>query len=161
VATTFVWLRVKVDSLQRIINPKVNKKWKYIYSRKLNFSKNPPFCVCSLLVTDGHKRLEMVTLIIEHYGDSIVGISTGYGTDDQGVGVRVLVGSRIFASTIVQIGSRAHTTSYTMDTGGSFLSVKRPEREDDQSPPTSAEVKKMWFYTSSTPYIFMKQCLIS
>jgi hypothetical protein len=29
-----------------------------------------------------------------------------------------------------------------MGTGGSFTEVKRPEREDDHSPPTSAEVKK-------------------
>jgi hypothetical protein len=30
--------------------------------------------------------------------DSIVGIATGYGLDDQGVGVRVPVGARIFSS---------------------------------------------------------------
>jgi hypothetical protein len=30
--------------------------------------------------------------------DSVVGIATGYGLDDRGVGVRVLVGSRIFSS---------------------------------------------------------------
>jgi hypothetical protein len=30
--------------------------------------------------------------------DSAVGIATGYGLDDQGVGVRVLVGSKIFIS---------------------------------------------------------------
>jgi hypothetical protein len=30
--------------------------------------------------------------------NSAVGIATGYGLDDQGVGVRVLVGSRIFSS---------------------------------------------------------------
>jgi hypothetical protein len=27
--------------------------------------------------------------------------------------------------------------------------IKRAEREVDQSPPTSAEVKKMWIYTST------------
>jgi hypothetical protein len=30
--------------------------------------------------------------------DNVVGISTGYGLDDQGVGVRVPVGVRIFSS---------------------------------------------------------------
>jgi hypothetical protein len=30
--------------------------------------------------------------------DSAVGIATGYGLDDQGVGVRVPVGARIFTS---------------------------------------------------------------
>jgi hypothetical protein len=38
-----------------------------------------------------------------------------------------------------------------MDTGGSFPGVKQPGREADHSPPISAEVKKMWLYTS-TPH---------
>jgi hypothetical protein len=33
--------------------------------------------------------------------------------------------------------------------------VKRPGREADDSPPTSAEVKKIWIYTSTPPYAFM------
>jgi hypothetical protein len=33
--------------------------------------------------------------------------------------------------------------------------VKRPEREAFHSPPASAEVKKMWIYTSTPPYAFM------
>jgi hypothetical protein len=33
--------------------------------------------------------------------------------------------------------------------------VKRPGREADHSPPTSAEVKKMWIYTSTPSYAFM------
>jgi hypothetical protein len=30
-----------------------------------------------------------------------------------------------------------------------------PGREVDRSPQTSAEVKKMWIYTSTLPYAFM------
>jgi hypothetical protein len=37
----------------------------------------------------------------------------------------------------------------------SFPGVKRPGREADHSPPTTAEVKKMWIYTSTPPYAFM------
>jgi hypothetical protein len=33
--------------------------------------------------------------------------------------------------------------------------VKRQGREADHSPPTSAEAKKMWIYTSTLPYVFM------
>jgi hypothetical protein len=33
--------------------------------------------------------------------------------------------------------------------------IKRPGREADHSPPTSAKVKKMWIYTSPPPYAFM------
>jgi hypothetical protein len=38
--------------------------------------------------------------------------------------------------------------------------VKRPGCEAGHSPPSSAEVKKMWIYTSTPPYVFMAQCLI-
>jgi hypothetical protein len=33
--------------------------------------------------------------------------------------------------------------------------AKRQGREADHSPPTSAEVKKMWIYTSTSLYVFM------
>jgi hypothetical protein len=56
---------------------------------------------------------------------------------------------------VVQTGSWVHPASYTMGTGSSFPGVKRPGREADHSSPTSAEVKKMWIYTSTTPYTFM------
>jgi hypothetical protein len=39
--------------------------------------------------------------------------------------------------------------------------VKRLGREADHSPPANAEVKKMWIHTSTPPYVFMAQCLIS
>jgi hypothetical protein len=38
------------------------------------------------------------SIISELSRDSAVGIATGYGQDNRGVGVRVLVGSRIFSS---------------------------------------------------------------
>jgi hypothetical protein len=46
-------------------------------------------------------------------------------------------------------------TSYKIGTGGSFLGVKQQGREADHSPPTSAEVKKMWIYKSTPLYVFM------
>jgi hypothetical protein len=39
--------------------------------------------------------------------------------------------------------------------------VKRQGREADRSPPTSAEVKKTWIYTSTPPYAFIAKCLIN
>jgi hypothetical protein len=38
--------------------------------------------------------------------------------------------------------------------------VKQQGREADHSPPTSAEVKKMWIYTSTPPYAFIAECLV-
>jgi hypothetical protein len=39
--------------------------------------------------------------------------------------------------------------------------VKQPGRKADHLPPTSAEVKKTWIYTSNPPYALMALCLIS
>jgi hypothetical protein len=57
---------------------------------------------------------------------------------------RTLIPSRFknFLS-IVQTGSGVDPVFYTMYKGGYILGVKRPGREVDHSPPTSAEFKKM------------------
>jgi hypothetical protein len=56
---------------------------------------------------------------------------------------------------VVDTDPGVHPTSYTMGTGVLSPGVMRQERETDHSPPTSAEVKKMWIYTSTPPYVFM------
>jgi hypothetical protein len=38
--------------------------------------------------------------------------------------------------------------------------VKRPGREADHSPPSSAEVMNAWRYTSTPKYVFMAWCLV-
>jgi hypothetical protein len=73
--------------------------------------------------------------------DSPVGIATGYGLDDRGIGFRVSVKQEFSLLHVVQTGSGAHSASYPVGTGDSFLGVKWPGREADHSPPTSAEVK--------------------
>jgi hypothetical protein len=40
--------------------------------------------------------------------------------------------------------------------GALSLGVKRPVREADHSPPSSAEVKNAWRYTSTPQYVFME-----
>jgi hypothetical protein len=88
--------------------------------------------------------------------DSSVGIATGYGLEDHGVWeFESRLGQKFSLLHIVQTGSGVHPTSYTMNTGSSFPGVKRQRREADHSPPTSSEVKKMWIYTSTPPYVFM------
>jgi hypothetical protein len=54
----------------------------------------------------------------------------------------------------VQNGSGAHPASYPMGTRGSFPGVKRPRREADHSPPSSAEVKEwmeLYLHSPNTP----------
>jgi hypothetical protein len=84
--------------------------------------------------------------------DSSVSIATGYGLDDRGSEVRFPAGAGNFSVLHhVQTGSGAHPASFPMGTGVSFLGLKRPEREADRSPPSSADVKNAWRYTSTLP----------
>jgi hypothetical protein len=76
--------------------------------------------------------------------DSSVGIATGYGLDDQGSGSSSPGRVKNF------LFSGVHPPPIKWIPG-----VKRQGREAGHSPPTSAEVKKMWIYTSTPPYIFM------
>jgi hypothetical protein len=88
--------------------------------------------------------------------DSSVGIATGYGLDDRGVGARVPIGSRIFSSPRRKrpvLGPNQPPIQWVP--GAISPGVKRPWREDDYSPPISAEVKNTRIYTSTPPYVFM------
>jgi hypothetical protein len=88
--------------------------------------------------------------------DSVVGIATTYRLDDRGVGVRVPVESRIFSSPDRPDRLLRSTQPPIQWVPGALSpGVKRPGRGVDHSPPTSAEVKKMWIYTSTPTYAFM------
>jgi hypothetical protein len=44
--------------------------------------------------------------------------------------------------------------------GALSLGIKRPGCEADHSPPSSAEIKNAWSYTSTPQYVFMAWCLV-
>jgi hypothetical protein len=44
--------------------------------------------------------------------------------------------------------------------GALSLGVKQPRRRADHSPPSSAEIKNAWCYTSTPPYAFMAWCSV-
>jgi hypothetical protein len=58
-------------------------------------------------------------LLIESW-DSGVGIATGYGLDDQEVGIRVPVRQEFSLSHVVQTGYGVHPAFYPLDTEVSF-----------------------------------------
>jgi hypothetical protein len=62
---------------------------------------------------------------------------------------------------VVQAGIGVHPASYPMGTRNFSTGVKRPVRETDHSPPSSAEVKKSWIYTSTPPYVFGQLCIFT
>jgi hypothetical protein len=81
----------------------------------------------------------------------------GYGLDDRSSRVPFPAGAGNFSlHHRVQNGSGSHPASYPMRTRGSF-----PGGEADHSPPSSAEVKNAWSYTSTTQYVFMAWCLVT
>jgi hypothetical protein len=94
--------------------------------------------------------------------DTIVGIATGSGLDDRGVGVRVpsMVKDFLFStSSRSTLGSTQPPIQWVL--GAISPGVKRTGREADHLTPTNAEVKKTWVYTSTSPYAFIAKCLIN
>jgi hypothetical protein len=92
----------------------------------------------------------------ERRRDSLFGIATLYVLDDQGIGIRVSVRSRIFSSPRRPDRLWGPSNLLYNEYRGFFLwGVKRPGSEADHYPPASAEVKKIWIYTSTPPYAFM------
>jgi hypothetical protein len=84
--------------------------------------------------------------------DSSVGRVLGYRLDDRCSKVKFPAGTGNFSlHHRVQNGCRAHQASYPMGTRGSFPGSKAPGREPDHSPPSNAEVKNAWNYTSTPP----------
>jgi hypothetical protein len=54
----------------------------------------------------------------------------------------------------------AQPASYPRGTVGSFTGGKVPGLKADHSPPSNAEVKNAWSYSSTTTYTFMAWCLV-
>jgi hypothetical protein len=53
------------------------------------------------------------------------------------------------------MGSEGPPSLITLGTMGAFSGLKRPGREANSLPPSSAEVKNAWSYTSTPAYVFM------
>jgi hypothetical protein len=82
--------------------------------------------------------------------DSSVGIALGYGLEDRGPRVRFPAGLGIFLFTTASRTALGPTQPPIQWVPGALsLGVKRPEREDEHSPPSSAEVKCVELYLHS------------
>jgi hypothetical protein len=80
---------------------------------------------------------------------SSVGIATGYGLDDRGVGVRVPSRIKRFHSSPSRPGLGPTQLSDHWVQGAFSSGVKQPGHEAHRSPPTSVEVKKTWICPST------------
>jgi hypothetical protein len=83
------------------------------------------------------------TITLRQSRDSSVGIALGYGLDDRGSRVRFQAGLRIFLLTTVSRTALEPTQPPIQWVPGAVsLGVKRPGREANHLPPSSAEVKE-------------------
>jgi hypothetical protein len=100
-----------------------------------------------------HHPINVITLDDSESWDSVVGMVTGYGLGDRGIGVRVPEGSRILFSPCRS--NRFWGPPRLLSNWALSLGVKRTGREIDHSFLTSAEVKEMWIYTSTASLVLM------
>jgi hypothetical protein len=92
-------------------------------------------------------------------GDSSVGIALGYGLDDRGSRVRFPAGLGIFlfiTASRTFLGPTQPPIQWV--TVALSLGVKRPVRETDHSPPSSAEAKEWVELCLHSQYSFMAWC---
>jgi hypothetical protein len=81
---------------------------------------------------------------------SVERLATGWTIRVQGFDSRRALGIFLFSTTFRPALGRAQSHIQWVS-GALSQRVKRPGREADHSPPTSAEVKKVWRYTSTSP----------
>jgi hypothetical protein len=99
------------------------------------------------------------TLAVSNFTTNLGGIAQGHKLDDRGFESRQ--GLRIFLFTTASRPALGHTQPPIQWVRGAlFLGVKRSGREGDYSPPSSAEIKNAWSYTSTPQYAFMAWCSI-
>jgi hypothetical protein len=92
--------------------------------------------------------------------DSSVGIALSYWLDDRVLGFDSRWGLGIFLFTTLSRAALGSTQPPIQWVPGALsLEVKRPGREADHSPPSSAEVKNAWILRLPQ-YVFMAWCLV-
>jgi hypothetical protein len=84
--------------------------------------------------------INFIFIIIIMNLESAIGIATGYGLDDQGVGYRLLMGSKLSLLHIIQTGTGAHPSSHTKRILNSFRENKEAGLWILELPSASAEV---------------------
>lgn len=91
----------------------------------------------------------------EECTNSVVGIATGFGLDGRGFGVRVPLGAKFSLIHDFHVGSGVTQPLIQWVPREISSGIKRRGREANHSTLTSAKLKNMWIYTSTSPYVFM------
>jgi hypothetical protein len=126
------------------------------YMDLLHEIRNQPTGIMSYFI----RALLMPNFMGHRY--SVVGIATGCGLDDtrgRSSSPGKVKNFLFSTSSRPVLGSTQPPIQWLPGTLSPW--VKRQGREADNSPQSGAQVKKMWIYTSTPTYAFMKYCLIS
>jgi hypothetical protein len=91
---------------------------------------------------------------------TIITTPLGYGLNYRGTRVRFPAGLGIFLFTMSKTALVPTQPPIQLVPGALSLGVKRPGREADHSPPSSAEVKECMELYLHSPYVFMAWCLV-
>jgi hypothetical protein len=98
------------------------------------------------------ETLRTVPKQFERNLDNMYMLIMGYGLDDQGSRVRFPVGAGIFLYTTTSRTALGPTQPPIQWVPGALsLGIKQLGHEADHSPPSSAQVKNVWSYTSTPP----------
>jgi hypothetical protein len=98
---------------------------------------------------DTKENIKNILSLMLLYPVGVVGIESSYELDDRGGRISSPGRVRNFLFSRLCRPDLRSTQSRTQWVPGALsLEVKGPGREVDHSPPSSAEVKKMWIYTS-------------
>jgi hypothetical protein len=91
--------------------------------------------------------------------DRSVGTETGYRLDGQ---FSIPTRSKIFTFSMASRPALGPTQPPTLCVTGALTpGQKRSGRKANHSPPSGAEVKNLWNYTSTPSYVFITECLIN
>jgi hypothetical protein len=136
----------------------ISQQWKLSLNTVLIYNKTRPSLTCyfTLFLLSCPELPAAKRKLLSCYKNSVVGVATGYGMDDRG-GRRSSLGTVknfLFSTTSIPALRLTQPPSQWVP-GGLTPGLKRPGREADHSPPTSADVKKMWTSISTSPYAFM------
>jgi hypothetical protein len=106
-------------------------------------------------------EIRLIVMLHQITNYSSVGIALGYGLEIGFLGFDSRRGLEIFLFSTASRTALGPTQPPLQWVAGALsLGVKRPGRETDHSPPSTAEVKNAWSYTSAPQYVFMAWCLV-
>jgi hypothetical protein len=106
--------------------------------------------------------INLSTQFSTYLESSSVGTATGYEVDDRATGIQFLAEARKLLFSTMSRQALGSTQPHIQCKRGTFsLKIKWLGCEANHSPPSTADIKNAWIYSSTPPNTFMMWCLIN